>query len=338
MSKYLDFKRTKSYNCLFNYILGIRGSGKTYTTLKEFIEQYQKTGKRFLYLRRTEEELKKLTTQKNGRLFNHVQTEFEGHALWTEANVLHIDKEICGYAQALSTAGKLKSDALDNVTDIVFDEFIINTLITKQRYLTDEVTAFFELYETIARPGSRDYDVRCWFLGNAVSSSNPYFDYFGLDLPYNTDIVAKNDILVQLLAPQELIDAKKSTRFYKTIQGTDYAKYAAENQFLTDSKHFIEHKTKDAEYQFTILYYNDSIGVWRDYRAGKYYISEDVDKQCRFIYAATTDEQKPNTLLLRGFKNTSHLSNLKKAYDLGCVYYENQKLYTWFRDIIRMGL
>lgn len=43
-------------------------------------------------------------------------------------------------------------------------------------------------------------------------------------------------------------------------------------------------------------------------------------------------------MLLRGFKSSVHLSNLKKAYDMGCVYYENQKLHNWFRDIVRMGL
>lgn len=338
MSKYMDVKRTKSYNCLFNFILGIRGSGKTYSFLKEFVEEYQKDGSRFLYLRRTEEELKKLTTMKNGRLFNHVQVEFEGHALWAETDILHIDKEICGYSQALSTAGKLKSDALDNVRNIIFDEYIINTLISKSRYLPDEVTAFFELYETLARPGSRDYDVKCWFLGNAVTSSNPYSDYFGLELPYKSDIIRKGDILTQLVAPPELIAAKKKTRFYKAIEGTAYAAYAAENKFLTDTKYFIEKKGKDAEYQFTFIYYDDTIGVWKDYRNGKYYISDNVEKQCRLVYAATTESHEPNTLLLKGSKASVHLKNLKQAYDLGCVYYENQRLHNWFKDIVRMGL
>lgn len=340
--KYWDVKRTKSHNALLNYILGIRGAGKTYSLLKELIECYQKTGSRFLYLRRSEEELKKLTTQKNGRLFNHVQVEFEGSNLWSEANVLHIDDQTCGYAQALSTAGKLKSDALDNVRDIVFDEFIINTLITKQRYLPDEVTAFLELYETIARPGSRDYDVRCWFLGNAVSSSNPYFDSFDLHLPFKTDIWKRDDFLVQLVAPQKLIQAKQNTRFYKAIMktgaGAEYAAYASENSFLTDNTNFISKKGKDAEYQFTMLYLDNEIGVWRDYRNGRYYISDNVDKQCRTVYAVTTETHEPNTLLLKGFKSEANLSTLKKAYELGCVYYESQRLANWFREIVRMGL
>lgn len=335
---YFNPQNTASHNKLMNYIIGIRGCGKTYSTLKYFVERYLKTGERFIYLRRSEEELKKLTTQKNGRLFNHVQAEFEGHALWAEANVLHVDKDICGYAAALSTAGKFKSDAITGVTNIVFDEFIINKLITQQRYLPDEVTAFLEFYETIARPGSRDYDVKCWFLGNAVSSSNPYFDYFDLHTPFQGNIYKKGDSLVQMVAPPDLIEAKKATRFYKMLEGTAYENYAVENKFLTDTQHFIKKKSKSSEYQFGFIYYDDVIGVWKDYRNGWYIISDDVDKQCRLMYAATTETHEPNTLLLKGARNSYHLKGLRDAYDLGCVYYENQRLYNWFRDIVRMGL
>lgn len=338
MAKYWDIERTASHNCMFNFIKGIRGCGKTYGLLKRSVERHIKKGYNFLYLRRTEEELKTLTTQKNGRLFNHIQPEFEGHSLWAEANILHMDKEVIGYAQALSTAGKMKSDAVVNVRDIIFDEYIINTKITKQRYLPDEVTAFLELYETIARPASRDYEVTCWFLGNAVSSTDPYSDFFNLRQPYKTDIWKRDEFLVQLVAPPELVAAKKATRFYKALSGTAYEAYATENKALMDNDHFIKRKGREAEYQFTILYYDDMIGVWRDYRNGRYYISDNVDKQCRTVFAVTTEDHEPNTLLLKGFKHNTMLKQLKTAYELGCVYYESQKLYNWFRDIVRMGL
>lgn len=338
MAKYWDIPLTASHNCLFNFILGIRGAGKTYGLLKHMLRKYERKGERFLYVRRTEEELRTLTTRKCGRLFNHVQVEFEGHDLWAEANVLHMDKEVCGYAQALTTARKMKSDALDNVRDIIFDEFIIDTSGGMQRYLTDEVTAFLELYESVARPGTRDYDVRVWFLGNAISSTNPYFDYFDLQMPYQTDLWKRGDFLVQMVAPPELIEAKKGTRFYKMIGDCAYAAYAAENKFLRDNSSFIKKKSRDSEYMFTITYMDSEIGVWRSNRNGWYFLSDDVDKQCKIIYAVTTEEHTPNTLLLKAFKGGAYLSTLKKAYELGCVYYENQRLCNWFREILRMGL
>ena len=133
----------------------------------------------------------------------------------------------------------------------MFDEFIIDTTTSQQRYIADEVTAFFELYESVARPGARDYDVRCWFLGNAISQTNPYFDYLDLSMPFKSDIWKRGDMLVQLVAPPELIKAKKNTRFYKALGDCAYTAYATENKFLRDRDTFIMKKSKDAEYQFT---------------------------------------------------------------------------------------
>ena len=88
-----NIKRTLSYNCLFNFIIGQRGVGKTYGSLKWAIERYLKKEKmgethQFLYLRRMKVELDKLTTMRGGRLFNAVQKEFPDHVLKAESNTL----------------------------------------------------------------------------------------------------------------------------------------------------------------------------------------------------------------------------------------------------------
>jgi hypothetical protein len=135
------------------------------------------------------------------------------------------------------------------VDTILFDEFVIDKGF--QTYLPDEVTAFLELYETIARPGSRDYDVTCMFWGNAVTSANPYMDYFKLELPYKTDVWRRGEFLTQMVAPPELIEAKKGTRFYQAIAGSDYAAYAAENKWLRDNPKFIARKPNTSSRSFT---------------------------------------------------------------------------------------
>ena len=43
---YWDIKKPLSYNCLWNFILGMRGGGKTYGSLKYAIEQYLKAHKK----------------------------------------------------------------------------------------------------------------------------------------------------------------------------------------------------------------------------------------------------------------------------------------------------
>ena len=185
MSIFWNINDPLSYNCLFNFIVGARGVGKTYGTLKYCIEQYLKHKKngevwQFFYIRRYDTELEKLTKARGGRLFNAVEKEFPTHKFKVESNVLYIDDEVCGYAQAVSTGRKLKSDAFPDVKFIIFDEFIIAKGST-DRYLSDEITSFLELYETIARLRF----VPVFFLSNALSIGNPYFDYFRLNSPTN---------------------------------------------------------------------------------------------------------------------------------------------------------
>ena len=71
-------------------------------------------------------------------------------------------------------------------------------------------------------------------MANAITQINPYFLYFGLQLPYNPKIVKKNDILLEMVADEEYINTKKNTRFGKMLQGTKYEEYALENKFLRE--------------------------------------------------------------------------------------------------------
>lgn len=344
-SKYWDIKRTMSYNALFNFIIGMRGAGKTYGALKECISHYLKTGKQFMYVRRMKTELDKLTTMRNGRLFNAVQKdpEFKDYVLSAESNTLYLvrdskegkaDKEIIGYAQPLSTASILKSDAFPDVDTILFDEFIIDNSGT-YHYLKDEVTKFLDLYETVAR----GRDVRVFFLSNAVTLANPYFDFFHLDKPHNGDIQrfgGSKDILVQNVVPAILSKEKKETRFGRIIGDTEYSDYAYDNEWLLDNTDFIAKKTSRCVYFMTLRYKDSWLGIWLDELQWIFYISADVDLQYPRVYSATTDDHKPNIMLFKAGKKLGFMKNLIDAYQSGCVRYENLKLKNWFRDIMRM--
>ena len=69
---YWDISRPLSYNCLFNFILGARGVGKSYGAKRWAIRDFLKTGKQFVYVRRYKEELKKID-----KFFDDVSHEFE---------------------------------------------------------------------------------------------------------------------------------------------------------------------------------------------------------------------------------------------------------------------
>lgn len=342
MSIYWDTKKTLSYNCLFNFIIGARGAGKTFGSLKYAIEQFKKNSTpekpwHFMYVRRFSTELEKLTKQRGGRLLNAIAAEnlFPEDTFRCESNVIYCNDEIMGYAQPLTTAGILKSDAFPYVKLIIFDEFIIDSR-GSYHYLKDEVEKFLELYETIARTRN---DVVVLFLSNAVSVANPYFDYFHLDKPRNSNIQRfgeSRDILVENCVNAELAEYKKQSRIGQLLKGTDYADYAYDNQWLLDNNDFIGKKTQRSYYYVTLRYKDTMLGIWFDELQYRFFVSEDVDPSCKKIYSATTDDHKPNVMLFARGKKIPFLKNIIDAYECGAVYYESLKLKSWFRDIMRM--
>lgn len=336
MGVYWDIKRVLSYNALFNYIIGMRGGGKTYGSLKYGIEQNLKDNDfEFMYVRRMKTELEKLTIMRGGRLFKAVEKEFPDHVLKAESNTLYCDDRIIGYSQPLSTASILKSDAFPRVKLIIFDEFIIDNSGT-YHYLKDEVTKFFDLYETVAR----GRDVIVIFLSNAVTVSNPYFDFLHLDKPHNGDIQRfgkAKEILVQNFVSSALSESKKESRFGQVIAGTEYADYAYNNEWLLDNTDFLEKKTQRCRYFMTLIYKDNYLGIWYDPVQWRYYVSADIDLQYGNVFSTTTDDHKPNLMLFKAAKKLSGMKAVMEAYDCGAVRYENMKLKNWFRDIMRMA-
>lgn len=333
---YWDIQKPLSYNCLWNFIIGMRGGGKTYGSLKYCIEQHLKYKKnginwQFVYVRRYKTELEKLSIMRGGRLFKAVEKEFPTHTFKAESNTLYCDNEIIGYTQALNVASLLKSDPHPDVMMIVFDEFIIDNTGT-YHYLKDEVTKFLDLYETIAR----GRNVPVFFLSNAVSITNPYFDYWHLNKPKGEIQRFGDEILVQNFISQALSTSRKESRFGKIIKGTEYAEYAFDNAWLLDNEDFIAHKTQRSEYYLSLRYKDNWIGIWVDRVQWLFFISNDTDLQYPLKYSVTTDDHKPNIMLLNAGKKLPWLKQLIEAYQKGCVRYENMKLKNWFRDIMRM--
>ena len=105
--KWFSPNQLLTYNCIFNFIVGDRGGGKSFGTLEYCVKQYLKRGKEFIYLRRYETELDdSLPT-----LFQALQQEgkFPGHSLYVKGKTLYCDDKPMGYAVALSTSMKKKS-------------------------------------------------------------------------------------------------------------------------------------------------------------------------------------------------------------------------------------
>lgn len=322
---YWDISRPLSYNALFNFIVGMRGVGKTYGSKVFAIKQFITKGNQFIYLRRYKQEI--LPIKKDNKFFEDIQKEFNNE-FKIEGNTMEIDGDIMGWFQALSVAKIQKSVSFSKVEWIIFDEFIIDKGV--YHYIPDEVTNFLEFYNTVAR----NRDVKVLFLSNAITMFNPYFNYFNIKIDKNKEFTYKEDILVQVVKNEEYRNAAKKSRFGRMIENTPYGNYAIDNEFLRDNDIFIAQKTSEAKHLFIIINNDMEYGVWYDWNAG-YFVSYKKDPYCIYRYSLTIGDHQPNTLLLNGNRKLALVNSFIRAFKEGLVFYESQKIKAAVYDNIR---
>lgn len=310
--------------------MGERGVGKTFGAVRFVTDQFIKKGYQFVYLRRYKSDLKKSTPTFFDSMINTDQ--FPEHELKVKGNNFYVDGNLAGYALTLSTAQDLKSANFDKVKFVIFDEFIIDEGV-KKYYLSNEVEVFLNLLETVARTR----DIRVFLLGNAGNLiTNPYFLYFGLTLPTQSDIrTFKNGlILLQYMKNEEYRQMKKQTKLGQLVAGTNYEKYAIENQDTRINDTFIEKKKGSAKFNFGIIYHGLVFGVWFDYTEGKIYVSNDYYKQTFSLFALTNSDHNENTMLMKSINKYNCWKTFMDNYNVGNVRFENQEIKAVFTEII----
>lgn len=321
---YYDISKLISYNGLLNFVIGERGCGKTFSAKKFVLEDFIKNENEFVYLRRYKTELDdSLDTfwrdlQDNGFYDDLELTVKKSKAL----SKLKCDGKVCGYAMPLSTSNILKSTAFPKVKTIIFDEFMLDYAAGTYHYLRKEVEMLLDVVETIGRLR----DIRVIFLGNNISTSCPYFDYFKIDLPYNSDFKTYKDglIVVNYVRNFEYRKAKRDSRFGRLIDGTTYGEYAIDNKSLRDNSHFIEKRPQGSTYSSTLIINGNHYGVW-DGHNGFLYISTKYDPSSKFKFACTMDDHTEDTIFT-GFKNHIWLKYILTAYRNSRLMFESQKV------------
>lgn len=316
---FYDYDRICSYNAIWNFILTNRGYGKSYGLKKKCIKNFLNKGKQFIYLRRYKTELKD-----NSKWFDDISKEFPNVKFKYEKNTFYINNKPAGFSVALSVSQKLKSVSYPNVTLIMFDEFIVDNSLGN-RYLTNEVDACLDFYETVARTRN---DVRMFFLGNNISLINPYFSYFNIKPNKNERFTLCRDgeLIIDISTNKKFIEMKKDTKFGKLIRNTKYSDFSIDNQSLRDNETFIELmplKWLDAWYSIT--YNNKMYTVYKNEYVDLFYISEKINKDVMNFSILATDHTESSLLKNKYLGN--HYFNITIRYFLvGKIRFSNQEV------------
>lgn len=328
MNKKVDKSIFYNYDKLFSYseaimyfVLGERGVGKSYGAIVRAVKNFLKDGSQFVYLRRYNTELDTAVPKFFDALIEN--DEFEGVELKViksrNMSKFLVDGEVAGYAIALSTANILKSTSFSRVSLIIFDEFIIDK--GSYHYLRNECEQMLDIIETIGRLR----DIKILFLGNSISQSNPYFNYFDLSLPYDNQFKTFRDglIVVNYIKNMKYREVKKASKFGRLIEGTDYAKYAIDNEFLRDNNNFIEKRNEDAINWNVVILYGRKYGIWIGKKTHRIYVESNYNPLNRMVYSTDEYSHSEDTLVLSAKRDWFKI--VVENYKIGNVRFESQR-------------
>lgn len=325
-SMYYSANGLKDRDAMFNFIVGSRGHGKTFEFKNEVISAHIRDGSEFIYLRRYKSEFDTIAT-----FFADIAHLYPRHELRTKGRRAEIREEggtwrVFGYFITLSNALTKKSAVLPMVKLIGFDEFIIPPK-GALRYLNDEVRQFLDFYISVDRKTDR---CKVWFMANAISFQNPYFNYWAIDPKPGKRIktyamnhtINKPYVAVEFTDSEEFQEHVGKTRFAQAFAGSEYEAYAAKNEFADLHERFLSRKPKGSHPRYTFVYNTTTLNVYYSPQVKRYWMTQGGSR-AKTVYALTVRDHVPNVVMLN--KATPLLKNLAEIYRNAHLYFDNAK-------------
>ena len=319
---YVDIRKILNYKMPFNFIIGGRGTGKTYGALKYVYEN----DIRFMLMRRTQAQCdlinkpefnpyKVIATDMNRDIrvksiskYNSMIYEFYGE---------DVEGKMLGYTCALSTISNMRGFDASDVEILIYDEFIPEK---HERAIRFEGSSFLNAYETINRnrelQGRDPLQVLC--LANAFNIANAIFLELGLvgvcermqqkgqEIYINKD----RGILIVMLGKSQISKQKANTALYKVSTGS-YSEMALANDFAYNNTDDI--KSKGLK-EYKLVCSVGEISIYKHKANRKYYISEHR--------TGTADSFKSDEVGLKRYQKKYGLQ-LYSAYMRSNVTFEN---------------
>lgn len=288
-SGYINIRKIRELGITFNFLVGGRGTGKTYGTLKDVVLH----GETFFLIRRRQKQVDAIKSADMSP-FKRLNMDFDwnilpapiGQGVYGYYDMIGAgeDEKVggkpVGYLTGLTNIASLRGFDASDVDVIIYDEFIPEKHETTIR---EEFAAFANAYETINRnremQGKPPVQVMC--LANANTLANPIFE--GFDLVGKAEqmkrkhqqytILKDKGIAMFLFEDSPISKAKAETALYKATVGSDFTEMSIENKF-SELKDRAIVKRQLSEY--TPIVSINEICVYKHKSEGKTYVSEHI--------------------------------------------------------------
>lgn len=333
---YYNIDKLLSRNALLSFVIGERGVGKSFSCKDYCINHYKNKKKRFVWLRRFGSDLDSaIGNNDNLEFFKDIKQldKYQNKEFKISENkkikFLYMNDILIGYGMSLKSAESLKGSDFSDVDTIIFDEFLVGD--GGSHYLKNEPMYLLSLIETIGR--LRPIRVIC--LGNATSVYNPYFEFFNIHLPYNSEFQTfKNGrIVVNYIKNEEYRKVKRESDFGELVKGTPYEAYAIDNQFVNDNNSFIGKKSPKAKLFFNICLNGKYFGIWAD--KNNMFVSSKCNTNNNVIMSFDYNEHSGKTILIKS--RNVFMKNLVNHFSRGNLYFENQSIKHQIIELFKKG-
>lgn len=304
-SGYLNFdyilRQSEKHNCPYIFIVGGRGTGKTYGALKYTMEHNIK----IMYMRRTQSQhdiirKNELSPYKtlNAELGKNIQffpiTKYNSAIYESgedeKGRVIPLGESL-GMTCALSTISNMRSFDASDIDILIYDEFIAER---HEKKLLGEADALFNALETIGRNRELkdEKPLKLLALANANNISNEIFISLGLvnlaermtrtgqELHYDH----KKGIMLIMLAESPISEAKEYTALYRLTGNTQFAEMSLHNNFVGLARDAIRSRNLQQYRLFIIV---GELAIYRHKSELSWYVTDHISGKPQYCYTSS---------------------------------------------------
>lgn len=339
-SKILSLKDLDNLEPTIFLITSNRCAGKTTYFLKKFLEDFKKTGEKFILIYRYSYELNACEN-----IFSDVLSIYPQFGQDMESTSyarglfyeLFLDKKSCGFAVSMSNPDSLKkySPVFKDCTQALLDEFQVEN----GKYLQRETDKLQSLLVTVSRGGGKQYkEVKLYLLSNMVTIMNPYYITFGIHkrLRENTKFLRGHGWVAEFNINESARKGLAESAIARAFQNSDYMNMSSESVYLYDSKAFVKNVKGRNRYLFSIRHDNRLYGVREFFDENLLVVSKKVDKNCQNIMTFQTKDHDTSTLLVDRY--SFYVKLMKDAFKRGYLRFDDVETKNVVFDILGVDI
>ena len=321
---YIDFEYILKDKNPFIYIVGGRGSGKTFGAIQYALRHHRT----FFFMRRTQTQIDLIRNDAFSPfkavdpsiVVSTINKNLTGiyQGVKGDDGIYQAGGAPIGYMCALSTISNIRGFDASMVDLIIYDEFIGEA---HERPIRNEGQAFLNAYETINR--NRELQskepVQLLALANSNNLANPIFVELQLVTPVEkmvrTDQTiyknAERGVSIYMINHSPVLDAKQSTALYKLAGSGEFADMALQNKFTKEEMDRIQ--SRDLK-PYRLICEVGEICVYKKKDNTDYYVTNHRSGSTQSVYTA-------GNMDLKRFKRDQYF--LWLAYLKGKIWFES---------------